>query len=213
MTVKKTFGSVGAIVLAATLFRTTGPESTPHEPAATHATAAAPATGNKSTGEGPWAASCEYWAPAKLPAEPASEVQPSFSVTLDKAQNKLTGILPGAPEERQSECGDNVQKRWGIPRSNPRPKVRTLIAIVPDPVHTNMALQFDRTIDALMAATGEYRYVSSYYWLPWKEAKIHLGASAGGPDTTAKSQHAPGLNIFRLVPSLRSSRPIQRPSA
>ena len=196
--------SVGAIVLAAFLFRTAGPVSTTHGPASSQSSELKQTAGKKSSGEGPWVASCEYWAPARLPAEPASEEQPDFTMKVDKAQNRITGNLPDSAQKSESECGDDDERRWGLPDSNQGLEVKTIIAIVPDPVRTNMALQFDRTIDALMGAAGEYQYVSSYYWLPWKEQSTRISLSEGPPgreeSKSTRNEHEPGLIIFKYVP-------------
>src|SRR6185503_11537367 len=119
------------------------------------------AAGKKSAGAGPWSASCDYWAPARPFAEPDdSKDQPTISFTLDHAEHSVTGILPAAPDKGEPECGGDPQKRWGLPADNSGAEIKTLIAIVPDPVRTNMALQFDRTVDSLLLAAGEYQYMS-----------------------------------------------------
>ena len=122
-------------------------------------------------------ASCDYWAPARSATE----------------------------GEDDSECGDDRQTRWGLPDSSPNHKIKTVIALVPDPVRTNMSLQFDRTIDALMAAAGDNGYVSSYYWIPWKPHALEgKSSSEGGEPSTgeaSRTEHEPGLIIFKHVPS------------
>jgi hypothetical protein len=147
-------------------------------------------------------ASCDYWAPARPPADLPSEVQPDFTLALDKTHNRLTGTLSDPAQEGKSECGDDLQMRWGIP-SKSGPKITTLIAVVPDPVRTN-ALQFDRTIDALMGAAGENNYVSSYYWLPWKEQSTQAALSEesqnANQDQSKGNGHEPGLVVLKYVP-------------
>jgi hypothetical protein len=198
--VNKNLGTtVGAVALAAVLFRPTGPISAPHDHGEVHSAAAEQHAGKKSSGEGPWVASCNYWE-AISGAEPVSGEEPTFSLTLDKKANQLTGSLPGAAEDAKTDCGDDLQGRWGLPDSKAKPEVKALIAVVPDPVRTNMALQFDRTIDALLAAAGDYGYVSSYYWLPWKEHGESAKTSEGeGQGNAAKNIHEPGLIVFKCA--------------
>jgi hypothetical protein len=144
-------------------------------------------------------ASCNYWE-ATSGVEPVSEEEPTFSLTLDKKTNQLTGSLPGAAEEAKNDCGDDLQGRWGLPDSKAKPEIKALIAVVPDPVRTNMALQFDRTIDTLLAAAGDNGYVSSYYWLPWKEQGESAKTSEGeGQGNAAKNIHEPGLIVFKCA--------------
>ena len=138
--------SLGAVVFAAVLLRTTGSAPNPSPGSGTPKTPPA-AAGKKSAGDGPWSASCDYWAPARPFVESEKE-QSAFSLTLDPTQHSLTGILPDVPDKREPECGGDTQERWGLPAAPPQEtEIRTLIAIVPDPVRTNMALQFDRTVD------------------------------------------------------------------
>jgi hypothetical protein len=49
--------------------------------------------------------------------------------------------------------------------------VRTLLAIVPDPDNTHLALYFDRTVESLIWAISDSGYVFERYWLPWTVAK------------------------------------------
>ena len=195
--------SLGALVFAAVLLRTTGSTSNP--PAGNHATDSPPAAaGKKSAGDGPWSASCDYWAPARPFAESDSSGQTNLSFTLDHTQHSLTAILPDMPDKREPQCGADTQERWGLPAGNSGIEINTLIAIVPDPVRTNMALQFDRTVDSLLAAAGEYQYMSSYYWVPWKEQSARVRSTEASPEKEqdSTSEHEPGLIIFKYAPRL-----------
>src|SRR5437763_6447027 len=147
-----TFGTASILALTALVFGK-GFVSAGHEPKGAGPTSHLRQTGSTVLGNGPWNASCEYWAPARPAVDPASE--------------EGEGALPA--RENKSKCGNDRLGRWGFPQTETTPSVKAIIAVVPDPARPNMTLQFDRTIDALMAATGDNGYFSSYYWLPWKE--------------------------------------------
>jgi hypothetical protein len=86
--------------------------------------------------------------------------------------------------------------KWGFPGPGVKPDIKALIAIVPDPARTNMALQFDRTIDALMGAASDNGYLSTYYWLPWK-GQSTATKEVDVRKNTAERQHEPGLVILK----------------
>jgi hypothetical protein len=61
MTVNKNVGTmVGGLAVAAALFRPVGSVSNPPEPPGNPTAATALQAGKKSSGEGPWVASCDY---------------------------------------------------------------------------------------------------------------------------------------------------------
>jgi hypothetical protein len=125
--------------------------------------------------EGPWLASCKYWAAvhgvdsASCPIEPASD-----------------------------------DKKWGVPpdAGGIGPKIHVIIAAVPDPIHTHLALQFDRDIDALVQAAGDNGYVPSYFWLPWPSpaaTPVEGSTSREGAEQDPAREHQPGLIVFKHV--------------
>ncbi len=69
-----------------------------------------------------------------------------------------------------------------------------MIAIVPDPVHSHMALVFDRSVEALQLAAQSMNYVIDDYWLPWP-----TGNDGSRPSTRDQNEKEayPGLVMFR----------------
>jgi hypothetical protein len=55
---------------------------------------------------------------------------------------------------------------WHVPRVA-QPKIRFVIASLPDPVHTHMALLFDRGIESIQSAAQASGYLFSRAWMPW----------------------------------------------
>lgn len=127
---------------------------------------------------GPWIASCKYWSAAR------------------------TVVSPGAGQLVPFTCGHDS---WGIPTSGPdRAQISAIIATVPDPIHSHLALDFDRSIDAILLAAADNHYLSSYYWLPWRS---RIGSSGQVTSNATGSVHAnivrerqPGLIILHYTP-------------
>jgi hypothetical protein len=115
-------------------------------------------------------------------------------------------IEPASAPEPRCGPGDG----WGIPSktstpkaSTPEPEISAIVATVPDPIHSHLALDFDRAIDAILLAAADNGYLSSYYWLPWRSraSSLPTGESVSNPafhDDSSDSQ--PGLIILRYAP-------------
>ncbi len=201
-------GGIGALVMAAAIFhastqrdRGSSDQSRPHT-VADHSLKA---------GKGPWVASCSYWAPTRsVPAEHpeallARKLPPPGNTARSTDQPSTNTVDP------EGECGSDP---WGIPSTarpangaipaGDVPDIRALIATVPDPVHSHLALEFDRSIDSLMQAAGDNRYLGTNYWLPWKSRGA--GTSSEAASTAAETEEdlareqQPGLIILKYGP-------------
>jgi hypothetical protein len=127
---------------------------------------------------GPWIASCKYWSAAR------------------------TVISPESGQPAPFTCGPDS---WGIPRSGPdRAEISAIIATVPDPIHSHLALDFDRSIDAILLAAADNHYLSSYYWLPWRSRIGSTGQLAsniaGSASAYSARERQPGLIILHYTP-------------
>jgi len=156
-----------------------------------------------SRGVGPWIASCKYWAPARdsepTPSKPP-ESEPALVIKEGAAELRVR--LDEVDEKKDLACGGDPGLRWGVPGDEAGPiNITAMIATVSDPVHTHLALTFDRTIDAILQAAGDNFYVSSYYWLPWKNHATALrfaespGEAEHGHDP--ERERKPGLMILK----------------
>jgi hypothetical protein len=155
--------------------------------------------------EGPWIASCKYWSPARSEdvEQPKKTVvgrglQPSNSQQIDL-------FLHLDDTGSESGCGQDGIKKWGVPEEDHPFSIQAIIATVPDPVHTHLALAFDRTVDAILQAAARNDYVSSSYWLPWRQnfsTSKGLDFSEGKePGHDAERERQPGLVILKHVPT------------
>ncbi len=88
------------------------------------------------------------------------------------------------------------------------PGIRIMIVTVPDPRHTHLSLQFDRTLEAVQQAAQDERYTYDSAWLPWKAARVEYGSLS---DRTTEMKEAaerevcPGLVMFRKTMSASST--------
>src|SRR6201999_3070295 len=94
-------------------------------------------------------------------------------------------------------------KLWCIPDKTP---VAAMIAAVADPVHSHLALFFDRTIEALQLSGESMKYEMDRYWLPWQ---METPGSTTAQTTDAKDkgerEKQPGLLMFRWNGSVDDS--------
>lgn len=157
------------------------------------------------TGEGPWLASCGYWAPVRLAGEYAAQ-EASSSAKAAPVSEKKTGSDSSQGENPDPGCGEGTRQRWGLPDiEGQRAHIAAVIATVPDPVHTHLATAFDRTLDAILGAASDNGYLVSYFWLPWQQrpAGLKSGVAAGNeePGHDPVVEREPGLVILKYVPA------------
>ncbi len=138
---------------------------------------------------------------------------------------KVAPQVIGAEDDPATDCEDSGD-RWGIPKISSvdaiainsispedvhQLEIRAIIAAVPDPVHSHLALEFDRTIDSLMQAAADNRYLGSNYWLPWKA--LHTSSAPAESSTTGQTEEdrnreqQPGLIILKYTPRLGEENP------
>ncbi len=82
--------------------------------------------------------------------------------------------------------------------------IESLIATVPDPQRTNLGLQFDRSMEALVWAVGDVGYTLQSYWLPWNaefgKTEIEAARSkapAAETESGSTGITQPGFLLFR----------------
>jgi hypothetical protein len=189
--------TLGATLLAGMIFhaRTGTTPNTDQHKVSDVASAA-----KSATAEGPWLASCNYWSAAQT-ADASGQGTPPPDVTIAQTDGVKLQLKPS---EEKATCGS---LNWGIPeRDEHGPEITTIVATVPDPIHSHLALDFDRSIDAILLAAADNHYLSSFYWLPWRS---QIGTSFTGEsistavkstDADSKRERQPGLIILRYAP-------------
>lgn len=190
--------AVGVLVAAAFMFRpvsSSGPSSEPSKGGEGAPGSAAPAQAT----EGPWIASCNYWAPARQ----AEEISKDPEIQGTWLNGKIQLHVDVEDGRKGQELGCSAENRWGFPEKGGPTNVTAIIATVPDPVHTHLPLIFDRTVDAILQAAADNGFVSSYYWLPWKNRVGPLKAAesvdSAEPGHDPERERQPGLIILKKV--------------
>jgi hypothetical protein len=153
-------------------------------------------------GDGPWEASCRYWEPARGLEKPSQE-EKSEEVSLEfkDKDGKVESKSEAKKGNGQTEC-EQDRDAWGIPEATTKvkPQIIAIIAAVPDPVHTHLALGYDRAVDALMQAAADNGYLRSFYWIPWKNQNEtgHAGTAAEFEVQRVREEQ-PGLIVLKHV--------------
>jgi hypothetical protein len=169
-------------------------------PISTNYDTSPPVSPAASDDERPWKASRDFFA----------RTQSDDDCLAQASRAKRQGATP-PKKENQSNKEDEPQKlrrsRWHIPCTE---VVQAMIAVAPDPVHTHMALGFDRAIEAIQLAAGSANYVIDRYWLPWRwsaEASQDDSKSMQIPSGTLAREEQPGLLLFRWNGDSNELRP------
>jgi hypothetical protein len=89
---------------------------------------------------------------------------------------------------------------WNVPQEQRR-DLRFLIALLPDPVHTQLGLSFDRAIETIEKAAQEQDYDFDRATMPWDSAQHSESRDfqkrEQEAEKKAKREEFPGLIIFR----------------
>jgi len=148
--------------------------------------------------EGPWLATRHFFAPYASPS-------PSMRVDL-KNPADILGCLGDA------SCLAQLRQLFGV-RDDDR--VDCLLATVPDPYHTRLALFTDDAIDGIWKGASASGWQFSTQWLPWNDT---VDSKEGDPASRAKQREEireqeaqPGVLVFRRaerqeVAALEASR-------
>jgi hypothetical protein len=209
---------VGAIVLAGAMFRGGSTTPSPDPFAGSRPPPVRAVSPKPAGGEGPWLASCKYWTAARW-KRPLDTARPAELKTDTKVTSQ--SVPPIDLDDPTTDC-EASGDRWGIPKlsskdaneapSTPaedvhRLEIRTIIAVVPDPIHSHLALEFDRTIDSLMQAAADNSYLGSNYWLPWRSPRSPSASTEASPTETwteedRDREQQPGLIILKYSPQV-----------
>jgi hypothetical protein len=202
MTKGQGYTTIGAVLLAGVMFRgslSSGPSQGSDKPRETP-----PASAEKPmTGEGPWLASCRYWAAVLLTPSAAATTTPQLNIKLTQTDTTFDAAVTGSVDGTKTPCEQSGDV-WGIPnKATPGLEIHAIIATVSDPIHSHLALEFDRSIDSLMQAAADNHYLGSAYWLPWRSPSTPatlVQPTAADQTMERKRQEQPGLIILKYSP-------------
>lgn len=90
-------------------------------------------------------------------------------------------------------------------------KVDAMIAVLPDPVHTHLALRFDRAVNDLQNSVQQLGWTFDKAWMPWSSGTSPIATRFGDRTIDREMLDAwedePGLVLFRGDPA-RSLKPL-----
>jgi len=122
------------------------------------------------------------------------------------SQAHFAGFFPG------TECPPK-KERWCIPDNEP---VAAMIALAPDPLHSHMALGFDRAVEAIKLAAQSAKYVIDRYWLPWdissKTDWADYDSLQQATGDQKQKERQPGLLLFRWDGEQEEQKRQERPT-
>ena len=76
-----------------------------------------------------------------------------------------------------------------------------MLAVLPDPVHTHLALRFDRSVDAIQNSLQDLGWTFDSAWMPWEQREHEETGAFGERVTTEKAknefEYVPGVMLFR----------------
>src|ERR1035441_1056413 len=158
------------------------------------------ANGKRTSGAGPWVPVCNYFRTEAIQDGGSARLD----IKIDSANPKKTlkANLIVSSEEANEE-GDPLAQFCVPP--DPKPQIKVLIATVPDPELTHMALSFDRYIESITWAVADgdgadERYTFEGFWFPWRvddkeetDPEKRRAAQADQEERLTK----PGLLLFR----------------
>ena len=130
---------------------------------------------------------------SKSKAGPQGTYQQAIAAKIEE----YYGVWKDDPKEAA-----DLLAHWSVPaESKSRENVKFVIALLPDPVHTHLALQFDRGVEALQQAAQKKGYAFDRAILPWDRASHPDPEDFNLRRAEAKDKREteafPGLMIFR----------------
>lgn len=186
---KAVASSAGLLAMFALFIHTHGGSGSEHARESTQSSGNAVATApqpsaSASSGEaGPWNATRQYFHREPKP--------------------RADGYAACRPTPEQGCSRSELLDLYGMPGSFDLRTSHAVIATVPDPLHTRMAMETDRSLDAIQQAVFDSGYELASEWLPWT-----VNPSLEEP--TAKP-HGPAATDWEKLPGLLVFRPHFRP--
>ena len=112
----------------------------------------------------------------------------------------LTGLISEYFRGDRGSDQDYLEKHWQVPKVR-QDHIRFVISTVPDPVHTHMALLFDRRIEIIQNAAQANGFLFSRAWMPWDISTHNESADFTvrmAQESLREAQESlPGLLIFQ----------------
>src|ERR1700761_6940067 len=137
------------------------------------------------------------------------------SSACDELAATLAGFLKVHHVLRPQSCfgdEDEDDARYGeqpvlIPGDESTAHLRFVVATLPDPLHTHLALMFDRFAEVIQAAAQDENYDYDESWLPWEETEQKydkIDDEDTAMDRKRYREEQPGMLLFRAPSDLKN---------
>jgi hypothetical protein len=139
---------------------------------------------------GPWIASCRFFHRGSWR---------SAGVNLDLLEPADTQISALASSQSGVLLGEQPVPGVDMWCVDPTRRLQFLIATIPDPVNSQLVLDFDRILEAIQWAAQDAGYFDDQFWIPWDTTPL---ASSNLDDKNSElmlrqiRESQPGLQIF-----------------
>ena len=216
----KTLGfgtSAGVVAIVAVVLRLAVPTQTKvQEGAVDNHAAAKPSVGSASSGtesleasqqleiEGPWLATQAFFHqdPNGVKCPPSKGGGAGVPVVGCANSPDLTHLSSVETCANDPRCSKSLSRYFGVVNdSGLTPQIQYIIATVPDPLHTRLALATDSSLETIEKAAVESHWEFAAQWLPWYDS-----ADASEKDAEKRrkqralikeQESQPGLLVFR----------------
>jgi hypothetical protein len=119
----------------------------------------------------------------------------------DDIAKVLESFLFAKPLPRPESCVDPIKNAVSAQTlSNAPLNPNYVIALVPDPIHTHLALMFDRMTEVIQQAAQDENYSYEDSWLPWEDTSQNyalLDDDDQASNRTDLREDQPGILTFR----------------
>ncbi len=149
---------------------------------------------------GPWIASCKFFPGV---GDRSAAVQLDLDEPYEPQVADLSNRTSGSTQGRVPSIMQPT--RWCV---DPGYSFEFLIATVPDPINSHLALDSDRRIEAIQWAAQDDNYLNDSFWLPWDFEESTEKDSTKRTEKIVLRQirdQQPGLQIF----SHRQHQPVE----
>lgn len=134
-------------------------------------------------------------APPQPVAGPVLSADTSCPEFSEGAKGKSPGEIATLIDRYRDITPGTAPAKWQLPTTT-----NILLITVPDPLHTHLNLQFDRTMDALEEGAQDEDYTYNSSWLPWIARMPEFSGLKDQEDEEKAIQRrelCPGMILFR----------------
>jgi hypothetical protein len=100
------------------------------------------------------------------------------------------------PANETADAAKFREEHWNVPKPA-QTTIKFIVASIPDPVHTHMALLFDRGIETIQRSAQANGYLFSRAWMPWE-----ISSHSESPDFSVRMAQTKYRDQVELLPGL-----------